>query len=156
MGSEMCIRDRNLTFEPYTQRSIYPSSLYEKSVKDFVIDYFFPAPRGDDWKKRMYTSHGKAAERVIQDCLFRSGVLECDHSSFQERTVYCPKTGISGRTDGILRFEMLKALGHSKGPQQHEGESELVILEIKETSDFNYSRVTVSYTHLTLPTIYSV
>ena len=36
---------------------------------------------------------------------------------------------------------MLKALGHSKGPQQHEGESELVILEIKETSDFNYSRV---------------
>lgn len=129
------------TKEPYAQRSIYPSGLCEITVAEFVMNYFEPLGRIEPWKMKMYVSHGKAAERVIQEGLFRSGCLQCPHIDFQETTVYCPKTWISGRADGIIEIDKLKNLGSTKILDPFEGESETAILEIKETSDYGYSLI---------------
>lgn len=130
----------NETREPYAQRSIYPASIYDKKVHEFVLDYFFPQEGIDEFKFQMYVSHGKAAERVIQHRLFLAGVLDCPHLTFQETTVYCAETGISGRTDGIIWVEKIKALG-SKTPKPVPDECRRAILEIKETSNYQFSNI---------------
>ena len=130
------------TLEPYPLLSLYPSMIYDMTPQDAVLAHWCPEISVEPWKKLMYTSHGNAAEKVIQRGLFRAGVLDCPHSFFQETKVYCPVLGVSGRMDGVAYKERLKALGHSKGPQAYDGdELTRVILELKETSHFQYGKI---------------
>jgi len=89
----------------------------------------------------MYVNHGKAAERVIQERLFYAGVLDCPYRFFQETSVYCNKTGITGRLDGILLLDRAKAVGAIEIKEVPK-DSRRVILEIKETSDFGFGKIT--------------
>lgn len=130
------------TTEPYPANSIYPSSLYEITIAEFVQQYYCPTYGEHPWTKDLYTSHGNAAEQVIQQALFRAGVLDCPHECFQETLVWCPILGVKGRVDGILYKELAKHVGAINPPtEQYTGPKTRVILEIKETSDYGYSQV---------------
>ncbi len=127
--------------EPRAQRAVYPSWLYETPLADIVTAYFFPGKFEMDYKYEMYSDHGKACEAVIQRRLFEAGVLDCPYRQFQETTVYCPKTGISGRADGILLLEKFKAVGAIRECEMPPPPYTKAILEIKETNNFTYSNI---------------
>lgn len=131
------------TGEPYPQNTIYPSSLYETPIADFVLGYYSPQVGVSDWKRDMYTSHGHAAERVIQERLFRAGVLDCPHECFQETSVWCPILKVKGRVDGIILKQPLKWEGSvkQKSTPFDGDEIDRVILEIKETSSYGYGLI---------------
>ena len=130
------------TNEPYPMRTLYPSGIYDLHPRDAVLAYYVPDIQVDNWTKLMYTSHGTAAEQIIQSGLFRAGVLDCKHSEFREPKVYCPEIGVSGRADGIAFKELLKHHGAIDEPTEaYDGELTPIILEFKETSYYQYSLI---------------
>lgn len=138
------ILDRHpVTHEPYPNRTLYPSSLYDITAEQFVRDFYQPVASEDNWRKTMYTSHGHAAEVVIQRALFLAGVLICPHGEFKETRVYCPELGISGRTDSIAWKEGLLHMGAVKFQGRYEPSPDhtQIIIEIKETGSSHYSMI---------------
>lgn len=132
---------------PYPNISLSPSMLCEKSIPEIVTEFYSDKGREIDWKLAIYANHGDGAAKVIQEYLFRAGVLECNATNFSEQTIYCPVLGVKGRLDGILYPDMLKHLGAVKIPddfpecRDFPARENRVILEIKETNDFQFGGI---------------
>lgn len=131
----------------YPTISLSPSMLCEKTIPEIVAQYYSTESNDTDWKLAIYSNHGDGAAKVIQEYLFRAGVLECGATRFSEQTIYCPELGVKGRLDGILYPDRLKYLGTVRTPQDFplfpvfDEPENRVILEIKETNDFQFGGI---------------
>ena len=86
--------------------------------------------------------------------LFKSGIQFCYSTFLLDASGYCPDAAGRGFSDGDPDATYYPVAGTLQNMPWHKDPLAQVLITIQDES--RYSSITVSYTHLTLPTIYSV
>jgi hypothetical protein len=84
--------------DPWPIKSLWVSGLGKINIPTWIIDYWSPGHRKENWRSRLYGETGNVVHRIIQEHLFGSKVL----TQLEEPRVFCQNFGFSGKVDGLL------------------------------------------------------
>lgn len=96
-----------VTKNAYEVRSIWISGIGRIVPETWILDYWCPLPRKEDWKRRCYTEVGDTVHRILQEHWHGAGILVPQEETFQERRVFCDNFGFSGKLDAMFNAKKI-------------------------------------------------
>jgi len=119
--------------DKFRRDNLWLSGIYYNTATQFVLDYWDPKPWNQTWTSMLHTTIGNVVHEYVQEKLHAAGVLfpQYDTPKYKEIRIFDPLYRFSGRLDGLLAKDFMKALGATTPKELPEDPGELLHLEIK-------------------------